>query len=93
MKDSEVGYRRLFQTAQDGILSLDTNTEGRVTFLNPVAGSLTGWTPPETAGELLESVVRVVNEESRQPVESPTVRALRDGVISGLTIRTLRCSG
>jgi PAS domain-containing protein len=96
MKDSEVRYRRRFLTAQDGILSLDadtTGTEGRVTFLNPVAESLTGWTPPEAAGELLESVVRVVNEGSRQPVESPTVRALRDGVISGLTTRTLRCSG
>jgi PAS domain S-box-containing protein len=77
MRNSEVRYRRLFQTAQDGILSLDadtTDTEARVTFLNPVAESLTGWTPPEAADELLESAVRVVNEESRQPVESPTVR-------------------
>jgi hypothetical protein len=38
-------------------------------------------------------VGRVVNEESRKPVESPTVRALRDGVISRLSTRTLRCSG
>jgi PAS domain-containing protein len=91
MKDSEVRYRRLFQTTQDG--RLDADTEGRVTLLNPVAESLTGWTPPETGGELHESVVRVVNEESRQPVENPTVRALRDGGISGLTTRTLRCNG
>jgi len=35
---------------------------------------------------------RVVNEEIRQPVESPTVRALQVGVIIGLTTRTLRCS-
>ena len=45
-----------------------------------------------TANTAVYRDFHVVNEESRQPVESPTVRALRDGVISGLTRRTLRCS-
>ena len=66
----------------DGVIT--TDTQGRVTFLNPVAESLTGWHLQEAAGQPLGSVFRIINEESRQPVESPTVRALRDGVVVGL---------
>ena len=56
---------------------ITTDLAGRVTFLNPVAESLTGWTQ-EAVGQPLGSVVRIINEESRQPVEIPTVEALRD---------------
>lgn len=57
---------------------ITTDCEGRVTFLNPVAESLTGWTQ-EAVGQPLDSVIGLVNEESRQPVEIPTVQALREG--------------
>src|SRR5687768_4411548 len=57
---------------------ITTDGEGRVTFLNPIAESLTGWTQ-EAVGQSLESVIRLVNEESRQPVEIPTVQALTEG--------------
>ena len=49
---------------------ITTDAEGRVTFLNPVAESLTGWTQ-EAVGQPLDGVIRILNEESRQPVESP----------------------
>ena len=57
---------------------ITTDGEGRVTFLNPVAESLTGWTQ-EAVGQPLDGVFRIINEESRQPVEIPTVQALREG--------------
>ena len=57
---------------------MTTDGEGRVTFLNPVAESLTGWTQ-EAVGQPLDGVIRLLNEDSRQPVEVPTVRALREG--------------
>jgi PAS domain S-box-containing protein len=50
---------------------------------------LTGWTLDEAAGQPLNSVFRIINEESRQPVESPTVRALREGVVVGLANHSL----
>jgi PAS domain S-box-containing protein len=56
---------------------ITTDVEARVTFLNPVAESLTGWTQ-EAVGQPLANVVRIINEESRQPVEIPTVEALRE---------------
>jgi PAS domain S-box-containing protein len=57
---------------------ITTDGEGRITFLNPVAESLTGWTQ-EAVGQALDGVFRIINEESRQPVEIPTVQALREG--------------
>jgi PAS domain S-box-containing protein len=55
---------------------ITTDVAARVTFLNPVAEFLTGWTQ-EAVGQPLDSVIRIINEESRQPVEIPTVEALR----------------
>src|SRR5579872_7519964 len=75
--------------ASIGDAVITTDTAGHVTFLNAVAESLTGWTLPEAAGQPLDSVFRIINEESRQPVESPTVRALRDGVVVGLANHSL----
>lgn len=57
---------------------ITTDGEGRVTFLNPVAESLTGWTQ-EAVGQSLDGVIRLMNEESRDPVEIPTVQALKEG--------------
>jgi two-component system CheB/CheR fusion protein len=56
---------------------ITTDVASRITFLNPVAESLTGWTQ-EAVGQPLGNVIRIINEESRQPVEIPTVEALRE---------------
>jgi PAS domain S-box-containing protein len=63
----------------DAVITTDPN--GFVTFLNPAAQSLTGWTFAETAGLPLETVFRIVNADSREAVGNPTVRALREGAV------------
>ena len=68
---------------------ITTDIKGWITFLNPIAESLTGWTHEEAIGQPLDSVFRIINEESRESVESPTVRALREGLVVGLANRTL----
>ena len=68
---------------------ITTDTAGLITNLNFVAESLTGWTSAEAAGQPLENVFRIVNEQTRQTVESPAARALRDGVIVGLANHTI----
>jgi len=66
-----------------------TDIHGRVTSLNAVAESLTGWTSEDATGRPLDSVFRIVNEGTRQLVESPAVRALREGTVVGLANHTL----
>ena len=68
---------------------ITTDTAGNVTFLNPVACALTRWTQEEAVGVPLESVFKIINEDSRQTVEPPAIRALREGVIVGLANHTL----
>lgn len=58
---------------------ITTDAEGRVTFLNSLAESLTGWTLQEAAGNPLDGVIALVNEDTRQVVEVPTIRALGEG--------------
>ncbi len=69
--------------ASVGDAVVTTDPGGRVTYLNPVAEALTGWTTTEAAGLALETVFRIVNEETRRPVECPAARALREGVVVG----------
>ena len=71
----------------DGVIT--TDTQGRITYLNKVAETLTGWLHEEALGQPLEDVFRIVTETTRQPVENPATRALREGVVVGLANHTV----
>ena len=79
--------RVTLQSIGDAVIT--TDNEGRITYLNTVAESLTGWTQADALGHPLGTVFRIVNEETRGPVENPAARALRDGVVVGLANHTL----
>ncbi len=66
-----------------------TDPEGRVTFLNEVGEHVTGWTTEEAAGKPVEQVFKIINEETRQTVDSPAAKVLREGKIVGLANHTL----
>jgi PAS domain S-box-containing protein len=68
---------------------ITTDTDARVTFLNPIAEKLTGWTDDDARGRPLEDVFRIINEDTRHQVESPASRALREGIVVGLANHTL----
>jgi PAS domain S-box-containing protein len=75
--------------ASIGDAVITTDIAGRVTYLNAVAESLTGWRSAEALGQPLDAVFRIVHEESRRTVESPATRALREGTVVGLANHTL----
>ena len=68
---------------------ITTDDAGRVTFLNPVAEALTGWNLDEAKDRPLEDVFRIVNEFTRQTVENPVHRVLREGTVVGLANHTV----
>ncbi|MGE5645292.1 MAG: PocR ligand-binding domain-containing protein [Acidobacteriota bacterium] len=55
-----------------------TDTSGKVTFLNPVAAALTGWAETDALGLPVQSVLRLVNEDTREPGEDVVGRVLRE---------------
>ena len=61
-------------------------------FLNPVAEELGRLEVGRGGGRPLEDVFRIVNEDTRQPVENPALRALKDGKIVGLANHTVLIS-
>jgi PAS domain S-box-containing protein len=71
----------------DGVIT--TDVDGRITYMNTVAESLTGWTQREAVGQSLDAVFRIVNEDTREPVANPATKALRDGVVVGLANHTV----
>jgi len=68
---------------------ITTDIAGRVTYLNAIAESLTGWAYGDALNQPLDTVFRIINEETRLPVESPATKALREGIVVGLANHTL----
>src|SRR5438477_10522725 len=87
LHDQREWLRVTLSSIGDGVIT--TDTRGHVTFLNPVAESVTGWTSGEAIGQPLDRVFRIINEETRNPAENPALRALREGLVVGLANHTL----
>ncbi len=81
------------QSIGDAVIT--TNAKGLIEYLNPVGEALTGIGKQEALGKPLPEVVKLVNETTRELVESPVENALREGQILALTKPTLliTCSG
>ncbi|MEQ1667851.1 MAG: EAL domain-containing protein, partial [Sulfuriferula sp.] len=75
--------------ASIGDAVLTTDAEGNVTFINQVAQQYTGWSQAEAAGQRVEQVLHIINENSRQLVENPVREVLRDGVMVALANHTV----
>jgi PAS domain S-box-containing protein len=66
-----------------------TDVQGRILLMNKVAEELTGWPLDEARSMPCEAIFQIINEESRQVVESPVIKVMREGVIVGLANHTL----
>jgi PAS domain S-box-containing protein len=79
-------FRTTLASIGDAVVT--TDARGDVTFLNPIAEELTGWTSPEAIGYPMEEVVPIVNEQTHQPVESPVRKVMESGELAGLANHT-----
>jgi PAS domain S-box-containing protein len=71
----------------DGVIA--TDSQGRITFLNPEAQRLTGWPEDEALGQPLPAIFRIVEEQTREPLEDPVQKVLESGTVVGLANHTL----
>jgi len=83
--------REWFETTLESIgdAVIATDVRGHVVFMNPVAEHMTGWRLDSATGLPCSDIFRIVNEQSRRPVENPVTRVLAEGVVVGLANHTL----
>ena len=65
LKTSELRYRRLFETARDGILILDSD-QGRITDANPYMTEMLGYSHDDLLGKELWEIGLLQNKEASQ---------------------------
>jgi PAS domain S-box-containing protein len=78
LHESEQLLSTMLRSIGDAVIAADSN--GTVTFINPVAQALTGWAQEEAASQPLEVIFDIVDEETRQRTESLATRVIREGV-------------
>ena len=79
--------RVILKSIGDSVIT--TDIEGAITYLNPSAERLTGWTLEEARTQRLEAVLQMISEATRQPVANMAARCvaedraleLEDGVL------------
>ncbi len=66
----------ILESMEMGVIA--TDRFGRITYLNPEARMLTGWSLSDAQGESLSEVLRVCEEASRDPSCNPALLAIED---------------
>lgn len=86
LRDQREWLRVTLSSIGDAVMT--TDTQGRITFLNPVAQSLTGRQLEEAAGQPADTVFRIINERTRKPAENIIERVLREECVVTLANHT-----
>jgi PAS domain S-box-containing protein len=80
-------FRVTLESIGDAVIA--TDVEGRVTYVNPVAENLLGYSLAQAKSRPLGQVFNIVNEFTRRVAENPVERVLREGHIIGLANHTV----
>ncbi len=66
-----------------------TDKKGNIENLNPVAEKVTGWKEAEAIGKPLATVFNIINESTRNKIESPVKKVLEHGTVIELGNHTV----
>lgn len=80
--DAEKQLSITLKSIGDAVITTDAS--GRITFMNAIAQSLTGWKQHEANGREIEELFSIVDAETRCEVETVVTRVLRDNVVLSL---------
>jgi diguanylate cyclase (GGDEF)-like protein/PAS domain S-box-containing protein len=83
--------KNMFQVTLDciGDAVITTDKGAKITYLNPVAEALSGWSNSEASGLPSPEVFNIFTEATREPAEDPVANCLRSGEVRRLAGDTL----
>ncbi len=73
----EAFYRTTLRSIGDAVIATDRNC--LITFINPVAETLTGWTRADALGKPLSEIFQITTETNNTLLEDPATKVLRVG--------------
>ncbi len=79
LADQREQFRVTLRGIGDAVIA--TDAAGLVTFINPVAATLTGWSEMEALDKPSTVIFRAVDEETRLPLANIVTRVLHDGIV------------
>ena len=90
LRQAERWLAATLKSIGEAVVATDEN--GHVVFINPVAEALTGWKRQEALGQDSAAVLRLIDPQTRQPVERALVTGAREGTVGGLATAPLLIS-
>ncbi len=87
VRDQQEQLRITLASIGDAVIA--TDAAGHIRFMNDIAQNLTSWIEADAIGQLLEKVFHIVNEYTREVVENPVAKVIREGKVIGLANHTL----
>ncbi len=93
LKSSRLQTETLFRSISDAVIA--TDTEGRITHLNPSAATMTGWPVKEAVGIDVKLVIKFQHEDGKELdiKESPFQQVLTSGEQTTATLRLVDRKG
>ncbi len=68
---------------------ITTDMDSKVTYLNPIAEEMTGWTLDDAKGKPILEVFRILNESTRKLAANPVDVVLAHGTVCGIANHTI----
>ncbi|RLB90997.1 MAG: hypothetical protein DRH26_08700 [Deltaproteobacteria bacterium] len=81
-RESEAKLHVTLQSIGEAVIA--TDCDGKITRMNPVAESLTGWNAREAMGRKIDRVFNIIHSKTREKVTNPVERVMATGHIVGL---------
>ncbi len=86
LRASEEHLAATLRSIGDGVIACDS--AGRVTSINLAAERLTGWSRLEAINRPVEDIFHIINEQTGESAEIPVKKAIREGLILGISNHT-----
>ncbi|WP_430972843.1 PAS domain S-box protein [Sunxiuqinia rutila] len=79
IRESEARYRTTLSSIGDAVIT--TDNQGLITFINPEATQLTGWSEKEAIGQAAQLVFRIIHEDTGLETECPVEKVINQGKV------------